>query len=1061
MERHLALALRFELSPVHKTGLFLFHNQLLRCVIIILMRKNKVLPILFFGILILGAGMLFSHKAEAVCDGTQVSESPAEIGTYTATANGTTVIATMTYSNGSKCDGSGSVNVRFSGRPSITLDANIVNGTGNCPNGQAGLCNFSATFNNVSSGLHRVYFAVASGFGDDQKGPVNINVYSCRGTDPANSQFCAGSDQGLTQDTQKTLTNSCSLSAGNKCIYECAAGYQYAINAFGQPSCVVIPATSCKIDSLGFTPSSVSAGQNSTLNWSVSNAVGNITANCNGGARYSNNTAPASGSWTATAPNQDVFCTIGCSGADNRTVSGTVKLTVTQPTGTINVSARHSSNGSACNANWTITGGSSPLSGSGSSGSYPNQTANQSYTMTVQSPSLYTISPASSQFLPGGSAISYVIDCDSAPGGGTVHYSCSSGNSCVQDNASSQTYSSCLSACGAGAATFSCSITPGTQSVAPGSGASYNIALNPQNGWTGSANVSVSVAGNPAGISATGPATLSNVNSSGNISANTQSSAGAGNYTINANLTEVGGSGKTASCGATLGVTAPSCSFPQACTSVTVPNNATCSQNQSCTDQNGVCGSHCTAFTCNPGYIQQGNQCVQTGGGSCVFYVTPSTAQIYTNQAPYTRQYGAFDLTDPNNPMEVTPQTTWGIGNSSIARIDQNGLVTAVAQGTTNIKASYTRAPGQVCSDNTETVNVDQGAPPTCNAYRIFVDPTSALTIVGQQKQFRAYLVNNCGLFQDITTSPSLTWNVVDGTIATNDGRGQVTGLVVGNTQVKASMVVRGTLRTGTAILSVTANSNQLNFTVTPNVGPSPLSSLLNAVFTSPNPGTTNYTFWWNCNYSGTDVADTMGRGQCGDPTDPAIGAKFDNVNPDRLGIMSQSVQHIYTADAIAKVIVEHGIVNLESRKPVTISNSCPSGQVAPYGTCFGNSCVIFQGCGPSACSIDSDCSGPPTPTDCTITANPAMISQGGSSRLTWSCQAGVGSCTLSQVVGANSTSLGSVTPSGTQSVKPPKSAKYVLSCTKSGNPVETSVNVRVLTIGECNPNDPTCKPKQ
>ena len=134
----------------------------------------------------------------------------------------------------------------------------------------------------------------------------------------------------------------------------------------------------------------------------------------------------------------------------------------------------------------------------------------------------------------------------------------------------------------------------------------------------------------------------------------------------------------------------------------------------------------------------------------------------------------------------------------------------------------------------------------------------------------------------------------------------------------------------------------------------------------------------------------------------------------------------------------------------------CANPGSASHLECQNATCVIVGGAGSNECnSIGAACSA------CTLTASPTFINSGGSSKLTWVCGSGVSGCSL-KAAG----SIDNLNPSGVAtnlvgvSVKPTKSTIYTLSCSKGGGSVTTDVNVKVLNLQECNPNDPTCKPK-
>src|SRR3989344_8631223 len=101
-----------------------------------------------------------------------------------------------------------------------------------------------------------------------------------------------------------------------------------------------------------------------------------------------------------------------------------------------------------------------------------------------------------------------------------------------------------------------------------------------------------------------------------------------------------------------------------------------------------------------------------------------------------------------------------------------------------------------------------------------------------------------------------------------------------------------------------------------PSTGFAPFSTTLSAAV-SGGSGTINYTFWWDCS-SGSDSVSVV-TSACGDPTNPAIGAKFDGVSET-----SKDAAYVYSSvgSYSAKVIVERGTRKDEER--VTVSANQP-----------------------------------------------------------------------------------------------------------------------------------------
>lgn len=119
----------------------------------------------------------------------------------------------------------------------------------------------------------------------------------------------------------------------------------------------------------------------------------------------------------------------------------------------------------------------------------------------------------------------------------------------------------------------------------------------------------------------------------------------------------------------------------------------------------------------------------------------------------------------------------------------------------------------------------------------------------------------------------------------------------------------RGSASPAEARTTITVNAPQtlyVSLSATPSSGTAPLTTTLSAVVTGTATGTINYTMWWNCSDTGTNVSSAMNA--CG--TIPAtctatsIGIKCDGKTQNPL-----STQHRYApgANYQAKVIVERG----------------------------------------------------------------------------------------------------------------------------------------------------------
>lgn len=109
------------------------------------------------------------------------------------------------------------------------------------------------------------------------------------------------------------------------------------------------------------------------------------------------------------------------------------------------------------------------------------------------------------------------------------------------------------------------------------------------------------------------------------------------------------------------------------------------------------------------------------------------------------------------------------------------------------------------------------------------------------------------------------------------------------------------------------------------------------ATVSNPAPGTLNYTFWWNCADPGVAVDQLSIASVCGDPTNPAIGAKYDGTAANPF-----TATHTYpeAGTYTAKVVAETGSYALESRAevsltpapaPITVSLACDLPELSTF----------------------------------------------------------------------------------------------------------------------------------
>ena len=150
--------------------------------------------------------------------------------------------------------------------------------------------------------------------------------------------------------------------------------------------------------------------------------------------------------------------------------------------------------------------------------------------------------------------------------------------------------------------------------------------------------------------------------------------------------------------------------------------------------------------------------------------VTPSSHTLATIGA--TVQLMATVRDQNNNPM-TDQAVTWSSSNTAVATVGGNGLVTAVANGTAQIRAQSGNATG--------TANITVAEPvPT----RITIAPTShTLEMIGATVQLTATVRDQRN---NIMSGQSITWSSGDDAVATVSGAGLVTAVSNGMAEITA-----------------------------------------------------------------------------------------------------------------------------------------------------------------------------------------------------------------------------------------------------------------------------------
>ena len=151
------------------------------------------------------------------------------------------------------------------------------------------------------------------------------------------------------------------------------------------------------------------------------------------------------------------------------------------------------------------------------------------------------------------------------------------------------------------------------------------------------------------------------------------------------------------------------------------------------------------------------------------------------------QQFTAVGTYKDGSKKDLTSAVTWTLSTPSVASVTHGGLATALAAGSTSIKATSGSTVGTANLIISFHVLVS-----------IAVTPASASLAVGQQQQFTAIGTFSDGSQQNITNSA--TWTSSATSVATVSSGGLSTAIAAGNATIQAA---EGSVK-GTAGLTVT-----------------------------------------------------------------------------------------------------------------------------------------------------------------------------------------------------------------------------------------------------------------
>ncbi len=168
--------------------------------------------------------------------------------------------------------------------------------------------------------------------------------------------------------------------------------------------------------------------------------------------------------------------------------------------------------------------------------------------------------------------------------------------------------------------------------------------------------------------------------------------------------------------------------------------------------------------------------------------ITPQDAEL---SAGITQQYEAVGTFSDNSTQDITPLATWESSNTNFASIDNTGLATTLASGSTTITGTW---QGLASSTNLLVTSA------TLNSITIVQEVTKIAQ--GTTVQFQAESAWSDGHTEDITDS--VNWVSSDKSIAIIDIDGLVEGIAPGQVEISATLDVNGTTFSDTFVLTIT-----------------------------------------------------------------------------------------------------------------------------------------------------------------------------------------------------------------------------------------------------------------
>lgn len=279
-----------------------------------------------------------------------------------------------------------------------------------------------------------------------------------------------------------------------------------------------------------------------------------------------------------------------------------------------------------------------------------------------------------------------------------------------------------------------------------------------------------------------------------------------------------------------------------------------------------------------------------------------------TVAAGLTTQLDAFGIYTDNSGLNISATVTWSSSDPTLATVDADGTVTALAVGTVTISALDPVT--NISSDDSRNSTVITVGPPILTA--IAVTPSTASMVIGSSQQFTATGQYSDGIARNMTTS--VTWRSTTNSVAINSA-GVGTANVLGNARIIATdpMTARSSEDTNQSASVLVANASLVSIAVNPrNVSfPAGADVQFSAVGTYNNNSTVDLTTlveWTSTNPAVAVISNVAGiRGLAGGV---APGQTTIRARDTFSGISSDDLAQSATATVPANVTVQSIAVN-------------------------------------------------------------------------------------------------------------------------------------------------------